>query len=205
VTARGDHWQRIYGTKKPDEVSWYAAHLEPSLASIRAVATTDAPILDVGGGASTLVDDLLADGYRNVSVLDISTTALEAAKVRLGVAAPRVTWIAGDVTGVALPDDAYDVWHDRAVFHFLTDAADRRAYRNRLERSLRAGGHAIIATFAPDGPPRCSGLDVVRYDGEGLGNELGPAFVLEEQTRLVHRTPAGVDQRFSHCRFRNRG
>ena len=172
---------------------------------IRSVAGIAAKIIDIGGGASTLVDDLLAGGYRNVSVLDISAAALNVSKARLGVDAGTVAWIVDDVTNVLLPQATYDLWHDRAVFHFLTGAADRHAYVDLAARSLKVGGHAVIATFAPDGPARCSGLDVVRYDPAALGLELGPNFVLKEEARATHRTPSGADQQFIHCIFQRIG
>ena len=199
---RNEHWQRVYGQKKPDEVSWYSPHLEPSLASIATAATAATKVIDIGGGASTLVDDLLASGLTDLAVLDISSVALDAAKERLGERATRVTWILGDVTSIDLPADAFDVWHDRAVFHFLTQAPERAAYLSRLRKSRKVGGRLVIATFAPDGPTRCSGLEVMRYDAESLAQELGPAFTLEEELRVTHRTPSGSEQKFFHCVFR---
>ncbi len=199
--GKAGHWQEVYGRKRPAELSWYADHLERSLTAIRSVASVTAKIIDIGGGASTLVDDLLAGGYRDVTVLDISATALDVSKARLGENAVKVTWIQGDVTNIALPEAAYDLWHDRAVFHFHTDAAERRAYVNLAARSLRIGGHAVIAIFAPDGPVRCSGLDVLRYDAQTLGIEFGPTFLLKEEARATHRTPSGAEQSFIHCIF----
>lgn len=199
--SRNAHWQRIYGEREPTEVGWYTEHLKDSIAMIRSVAGVTAKIIDIGGGASTLVDDLLTEGYRDVSVLDISARALEVSNTRLGVDAGKVTWIIGDVTNIDLPEAAYDLWHDRAVFHFLTDAADRRSYANLAARSLKAGGHAVIAAFAPYGPARCSGLDVMRYDAKGLGAELGEKFVLREEARASHRTPSGDEQEFVYCLF----
>jgi len=199
---KDEHWQRVYALKKADEVSWYAAHLGPSLSTIKTVADVSEKIIDIGGGASTLVDDLLGAGYGDVSVLDISSAALDAAKERLGDAARRVTWIVGDVTSADLPAHAYGLWHDRAVFHFLTDAADRFAYVRRLEHALKNGGRLVVSTFAPDGPSRCSGLDVIRYDAGSLAQELGPRFLLESEARVTHRTPSGSEQKFIHCLFR---
>jgi SAM-dependent methyltransferase len=198
---RKEHWERVYGMRPTTQVSWYAPYLARSIAMIRAVADPSAEIIDVGGGASTLVDDLLALGYTKVSVLDISSTALAVARHRLGARAEMVKWIAGDVTSVHLPTGAYDVWHDRAVFHFLTEPADRRAYVSRATGSLRPGGHAILAAFSPEGPTRCSGLDVVRYSAESMGRELGSAFALKEEAHESHRTPSGAEQKFIYCLF----
>ena len=171
-----EHWDAVYGAKAPDAVSWYAPHLEHSLAMIRTVADPPAAIIDVGAGASTLVDDLLDLGYARVTLLDVSSAALAVTRVRLGARAKNVQWIAGDVTTADLPGKAYDVWHDRTVFHFLTEPADRRAYVRVATECLKPGGHAILATFSLEGPMRCSGLDVIRYDAESLSRALGPAF-----------------------------
>jgi 2-polyprenyl-3-methyl-5-hydroxy-6-metoxy-1,4-benzoquinol methylase len=198
---RVEHWERVYGAKQATQVSWYAPHLERSIALIRSAADASAEIIDVGGGASTLVDDLLALGYTNVSVLDVSITALAVARERLGARAGMVKWIAGDVTSVHLPREAYDVWHDRAVFHFLTEPADRSAYVDLAAGSLTLGGHAILATFSLEGPTRCSGLDVVRYSAEDLSRELGPAFALKQETHESHRTPSGAEQKLIYCLF----
>ena len=163
------HWDTVYRTKAPEAVSWYRAHLERSLDLIGRVAPDlAASIIDVGGGESTLVDDLLARGYRNITVLDLSSTAVEVARKRLGNLAQQVTWSVADITRVALPDRHYDVWHDRAVFHFLTGEGERQAYVRRVMQSVKRGGHVIVATFGPEGPEKCSGLDVVRYDADSL-------------------------------------
>jgi 2-polyprenyl-3-methyl-5-hydroxy-6-metoxy-1,4-benzoquinol methylase len=194
------HWDRVYQTKRPDEVSWFRRHLDISLDSIRHAAPgRDAAIIDVGGGESTLVDDLVADGYRNVDVLDISPVALEVAQRRLGAAASGVNWICGDVTAHAFPAAKYDVWHDRAVFHFLTDPAARAAYVRQVAHAVRIGGHVIVATFGPEGPLHCSGLEVVRYDPDALHAEFGPAFRLVDHVTELHRTPSGVIQQFVYC------
>jgi SAM-dependent methyltransferase len=198
---REEHWEGVYGAKQATQVSWYAPHLERSIAMIRTAADPSAEIIDVGGGASTLVDDLLALGYTKVSVLDVSNTALAVAKDRLGAQAGIVKWIADDVTSVHLPREAYDVWHDRAVFHFLTEPADRSGYAHLATGSLRLGGHAILAAFSLEGPTRCSGLDVVRYSAESLSRELGPAFALKQETHESHRTPWGAEQKFIYCLF----
>ena len=198
-----DHWEAVYLDTAPDAVSWYRPHLEISFDMIRrAVGNPDLAILDVGGGESTLVNDLIAAGYRNVAVLDVSPTALEVTKKRLGAAAAQVRWIAGDVTAVSLPQHSVDVWHDRAVFHFLTEPEDRAAYVRNLLHCVRPGGHVIIGAFGPDGPVRCSGLPVVRYDPEAMHRELGGSFVKLETREELHFTPRGIAQQFVYCLFR---
>jgi SAM-dependent methyltransferase len=199
---RGKHWDGVYEAKAADRVSWYAPHLERSLAMIRAVAEPSCEIIDVGGGAATLVDDLLKHGYSNVSLLDVSGVSIAVAKRRLGRDAEAVTWITADITQARLPGSAYDVWHDRAVFHFLTDAADRRAYAEAARKSVKRDGHLVIATFAADGPRRCSGLDVVRYTADGLDREFAPGFALEQAMREIHVTPGGATQSYLYCSFR---
>ncbi len=194
------HWDRIYVRKTPEEVSWYAPHLATSLRLIeRAAATPEAAVIDVGAGQSTLVDDLLDRGFRNLTVLDISSAALEGAQRRLGAAASRVRWVEADIATAHLPAQAYDVWHDRAVFHFLTQPAQRRAYIRLAAASLKPGGHIIVATFAPDGPTQCSGLPVARYDASSLHAEFGPGFRFLDSIREVHTTPQGAAQAFTYC------
>lgn len=200
-----EHWEQVYGTKAPDAVSWYRPHLEESLRYIRATGLPpDAAVIDVGGGEATLVDDLLAAGYRDVTVLDISAQALEVCRGRLGSAAADVSWIAGDILDVQLPAARYDIWHDRAVFHFLTDEAARRQYIAQCFRSLKPGGFAIVGTFGPEGPEKCSGLTVARYAPEALHAEFGPAFELMSSSTETHRTPWGSEQQFVYC-FCRRG
>ena len=173
------HWEKVYTRKAPDQVSWYRPHLETSLALIeRAAASTSASIIDVGGGESTLVDDLLARDYQNLTVLDISQIAIDVTKQRLRTAAQRVRWLTGDVTKMTLEPRSFDVWHDRAVFHFLTSTQERRAYVENVARSVRTGGHVIVGTFGPEGPEKCSGLDVVRYDADSLHDQFGGTFRL---------------------------
>lgn len=201
---RQQHWESVYQTKVESEVSWYSPHLKLSLRLIREVATAKAHIIDVGGGAATLVDDLLTADYRHLSVLDISAAALEKAKQRLDKHATLVNWIKADITQVVLPQQSYDVWHDRAVLHFLTEEADRVAYARNLRNSLKRGGYVIIGTFALDGPEKCSGLDVRRYDAEAMQDLLGDEFVLEEMHTPVHITPANKEQKFIVCRFRRK-
>ncbi len=194
------HWDRVYQTKRSDEVSWFRRHLDISLDLIRRAAPArDAAIIDVGGGESTLVDDLIADGYRSVDVLDISPVALEVARQRLGADAHKVRWICGDVTTYPLSPHCYDVWHDRAVFHFLIAPAVRAAYVRQVAHAVRIGGHVIVATFGPEGPLHCSGLDVIRYDPDALHTEFGPAFRLVEHLTEQHQTQAGAIQQFVYC------
>lgn len=195
-----EHWENVYKTKQPDAVSWFQEHATRSLELIRSVgASSKANIIDVGGGASTLVDDLLNNGFKNISVLDLSASSLEVARKRLGAAADQVTWIAGDICSVNLPDNVYDIWHDRAVFHFLTNLADRAAYVQQVMKSVKPGGHVIVATFAPDGPEQCSGLPVVRYAPRELHQQFGPSFELLEHMSEEHKTPWGSVQHFVYC------
>lgn len=195
-----DHWNHVYETKTSDSVSWFQEHAEQSLRLIRATGMpTSASIIDVGGGASTLVDDLLLNGYRTLSVLDLSAKALAAAQQRLGPRASEVNWIEADITRVALPAHAYDIWHDRAVFHFLTAPEQRRAYVDTVLRAVKPGGHVIVATFAEDGPTQCSGLPVMRYSADGLHSEFGAPFTLLQHEREEHLTPSGSVQRFVYC------
>ena len=195
-----DHWEKIYTDKAPNAVSWYRPHLEKSLELIEQWAPgKSASIIDVGGGESTLVDDLVARGYENVTVLDISQAAIDVSRKRLGAASQRVFWLAADITRVELGIAAYDVWHDRAVFHFLIAASDREAYVRQLLRSVRRGGHVIVSTFAPEGPMKCSGLDVMRYDADSLRMEFGERFRLIESFTELHDTPFGTVQQFLYC------
>ncbi len=198
---RKQHWEQVYRSRSPREVSWYQAVPSPSLEMIeKAAGSGRAAVIDIGGGASMLVDHLLDRGFGDVTVLDISRSALELAKQRLGPRAAGVHWIEADVTRF-IPERKFAVWHDRATFHFLTDADDRQRYVGVLRKALPAGGHAIIGTFATDGPSRCSGLAVVRYDAAGLAAELGAAFEQRAERRITHVTPAGRDQHFSFYRF----
>jgi len=197
-----DHWERVYATKPTERLGWYEPHLQPSLDWIRELGLpADAPLIDIGGGASTLVDDLLMEGYRAITVLDISGKALDLVKARLGNKADLVTWVAGDITMVDLPAHHYILWHDRAVFHFLTAHEQQRAYRDRLLRSLQPGGHVIMGTFAPEAPPTCSGLPVQRYSPQQMGSLLGSEFELEYHCKTMHVTPGGVEQMYLYCRF----
>jgi SAM-dependent methyltransferase len=201
-----DHWEKIYSTRAPDQVSWYRPHLETSLALIeRAAKDFGASIIDVGGGESTLVDDLLARGFQEITVLDVSEVAIEATKKRLGQAAERVHWLVADITQAELERDAFDIWHDRAVFHFLDDSQHRAAYVRQVARSVRPGGRVIVSTFGPEGPTKCSGLDVVRYDADSLHHEFGARFRLVESSKELHKTPFGTTQQFLYCYCRVEG
>ncbi|MGT2503342.1 class I SAM-dependent methyltransferase [Bradyrhizobium guangxiense] len=205
MSDRSSHWDSVYATKGEAEVSWFQDSPTISLDLIRAAAPDHgAAVIDVGGGASRLVDALLQDGYRDVSVLDLSANALDAARKRIGAAAATVDWIVADAT-TWQPAKTYDVWHDRAAFHFLTDAGDRAAYVERLRSAIAPGGQIIIATFAPDGPEKCSGLPVQRHDSASLLAELGPEFTLIETRRETHRTPWHSAQAFQFSRFQRRG
>jgi SAM-dependent methyltransferase len=198
---REAYWNQVWRGKLPNEVSWFSQHLDRSLTLIKAVSRRNAAVIDIGGGVSTLVDDLLAAGYRDLSVLDVSAAALRSAQDRLGRAGQAIGWILADVVKAELPQERFDVWHDRAVFHFLTAAADRAAYARRARSAVRRGGHLVVATFAPDGPTMCSGLTTARYDGPTLVKEL-PGFQLLKEERETHLTPAAVEQPFVYSVLR---
>ncbi|KHE93107.1 MAG: hypothetical protein SCABRO_01126 [Candidatus Scalindua brodae] len=197
-----EHWENVYGQKRPVEVSWY--QVEPAV-SLKLIASTEidhaAKIIDVGSGASALVDKLLDQGFRNVTVLDISSKAIHYVQERLGRRAENVCWIEADVTEFK-SSVQYDFWHDRAVFHFLTDAEGRTQYVRRLEDAIKPGGHVVIAAFAIDGPPKCSELDVERYDPEKMKNELGESFELINSVSETHITPWNKQQKFIYCHFK---
>ena len=194
------HWESVYTAKGQKEVSWYRPHLDTSLALIEhLIPSHTAAIIDVGAGASSLVDDLAQRRYANITVLDISETALRAAKERLGPDSARIQWLAADVCETDLPPDYYDLWHDRAVFHFLTLPEQRTSYVARAAASVKRNGHLIIATFGPEGPRRCSGLDTVRYDATTLEAEFGAQFALTESRIEWHTTPSGIQQQFLYC------
>jgi ubiquinone/menaquinone biosynthesis C-methylase UbiE len=204
-TQRKSHWENIYAMKEASQVSWYAPRLELSLQFIKQTGIdTEGQIIDVGGGASTLVDDLLEQGYENISILDIASTAMKVSQARLGSKANEVRWIQGDVTRIELPQNFFDVWHDRAVFHFLTDTQDRQRYLDLVKFSLKPGAHFIIATFAQDGPDQCSGLEVVRYSVDSLTVELGEDFELIKSLSEIHTTPLHAEQKFLYCHFNKR-
>lgn len=199
------HWESVYETKSAESVSWYAPHLRESLQYLqRAAPAKSARIIDVGGGESTLVDDLLTEGYVDLTVLDISATALDVARQRVGAFAKHVVWFAADVLEVELPSASYDVWHDRAVFHFLTTDEQRHRYVEKVLMALKPGGFAIVGTFGPDGPDQCSGLPVSRYDALELHGTFGEPFQLMDSSMEVHTTPSGALQQFVYCFCRRR-
>jgi SAM-dependent methyltransferase len=203
MSAPGGHWQQVYGSKAEAQTTWFRPPLAESLRLIAALRLPpESPLLAVGAGRSTLVDDLLARGFIDVTALDISDAALAQAQARLGNTGRRVRWIAGDVLDAQLPPARFDVWHDRAVFHFLTEAADRARYVSLCERSLRVGGFVLVATFAADGPEQCSGLPVRRYDAAALAAEFGPGFERLTDSREQHRTPFDTTQNFTYLLLR---
>ena len=194
------HWDKVYKTKAPDALSWYQPHLETSLALIeRTGAGPSSAIIDVGGGESTLSDDLLSRGYGKITVLDISETAMRVCKKRMGALTEKIEWLVADVTLTELKPNAYDIWHDRAVFHFLTGIEQRAAYIRNVARSVKRGGHVIVGAFGPEGPMKCSGLDVMRYDATSLHDQFGARFRLLESSHELHRTPLGATQQFLYC------
>ncbi|MES9875898.1 MAG: class I SAM-dependent methyltransferase [Candidatus Sedimenticola sp. PURPLELP] len=201
MTDRKNHWEQVYSSKTSTEVSWYQPCPDISLKLIEhSGITPDDPIIDIGGGCSLLVDHLITLGYTNISVLDLARSALDIAIRRLEEQAEKVTWIEADATDFDLAHEIA-LWHDRAVFHFLTDPADRKAYLQNLKRHLRTGGQLIIAAFAPEGPEKCSGLNIVQYDLDKIQAELGPDYVLHEATAENHVTPSGGQQAFNYFRF----
>ena len=194
------HWEGVYASKRPSEVSWYQEHLRVSLDMIgRSGISRDDCIIDAGGGASTLVDDLLDRGFRNVTVIDISQKAVEASQTRLGSRSGQVRWIVSDLLEASLEEGRYRLWHDRAVLHFLTDADSRRNYVAQVRHALARGGRLVISTFSTEGPPKCSGLAVSRYTAESLLAEFGEGFRLIESRTEHHRTPSGATQEFLYC------
>ena len=199
-----DHWQAVYSAKRPDEVSWYQPSPAPSLAALERIGATPAmSLVDVGGGASTLVDALVERGWSDLTVLDIAEPALAASQARLGDEAARVSWQAADIRNWR-PGRAFDIWHDRAFFHFLTDPEGRAGYKRALVKGTRPGSHVVIASFAPDGPPQCSGLPVQRYDAAAMAAELGTTFAPVADWREAHLTPWGGKQNFQWCIFTRR-
>jgi len=196
------HWDAVYEAKPAESVSWYAPHLRESLRHVvSAAAHRNVAIIDVGGGESTLVDDLLAAGYRNLTVLDVSTVALAATRHRLGSAANNVRWLVADILEARLASAAYDLWHDRAAFHFLTSDMQRRRYVAQVLASLRPGGHVVVGAFGPEGPEKCSGLPVARYSPDALHEAFGEPFQLLDHSIELHTTPSGVRQQFVYCVF----
>ena len=202
---RKSHWERVYQTQSPTEVGWYQAYPERSLKLINnTCAGTDCKIIDIGGGTSKLSKYLIDHGYQKLTVLDISGTSISKARVQLGEKSNNINWIEADVTEHCF-NEHYDIWHDRAVFHFLTKAEERKRYINSLNQALRLNGHLILATFSLEGPSKCSGLSVARYNPETLQNELGGNFILVESSMEEHKTPSGVTQNFIFCRFIRHG
>ncbi len=197
-----EHWEAVYSNKPAAQLGWYLPHLQTSLHWISELGLTkDARIMDVGGGASTLVDDLLSEGYRSITILDLSKTALCSVKTRLGKRAEHITLLEGDITTIDIPARHYDFWHDRAVFHFLTIPEQRNKYIDNLLKGLKSGGHLVIATFELEAPPQCSGLPVQRYSPELLEQTLGGEFELKRHHKELHITPGGVEQMYLYCHF----
>lgn len=202
MNSEKQHWENIYRTKSSNHVSWYAPHLKRSLDGILKLRLPHkAKIIDVGGGASTLPDDLLTNGFQNITILDISAEALKVSKDRLGKNAEQVSWLEADVRAVDLGENSFDLWHDRAVFHFLTHPKDRSDYIRVLNKAVKPDGYVLIATFGLNGPLKCSGLDIVRYSPPSLQAELGNGFKLRESFSEIHKTPFDTTQEFVYCHF----
>jgi SAM-dependent methyltransferase len=198
-----EHWDKIYSTNPIEKLGWYLPRLEISMEWIKELKLSkNANIIDVGGGASTLVDDLLNEEYRSINVVDISKKALSISRERLGVRAELVSWLEEDITSVPLAANQFDLWHDRSVFHFLTGPDKWQQYRKKMLKSLRPDGHVIIAVFAPEAPSRCSGLPVKRYSVDLLENTFGEEFELKRHDKYLHITPSGVEQSHLYCHFR---
>jgi SAM-dependent methyltransferase len=198
-----DHWEAVYATKPTEQLGWYKPHLYTSLNWIKELSLSkDSKIIDIGAGVSTLVDDLLGEGYQAITLLELSKQALSSVKTRLGDRAELVTWFEKDITSFKLPTDRYDLWHDRAVFHFLTDPEQQQRYLNNLLKALKPDGYLIIGTFAPEAPPKCSGLPVQRYSLEQLESTLGEKFKIQRSLKELHVTPGGVEQMYLYCQFR---
>lgn len=197
-----EHWQHIYQTRSTQAVSWYAPQLTDSLRWVtRLCPQPSARIVDVGAGAGTLVDDLLARGYTQLTAMDLSAAALQHSQQRMGQASANVQWLVADATQAPLAAQAYDLWHDRAVFHFLTQADQQQAYVVACARALHPGGHAVLATFGPQGAQRCSGLPVQRYNAAQLAHAMGPRFALIGSELTMHHTPSGAEQQFLYAAF----
>ena len=200
--SEAEHWEGIYSTKTAKQVGWYTPHLETSVRWITDLnLTLEDRVIDVGGGASTLVDDLLDAGHKQLTVLDLSERAISLTRKRLGILSASVSWLHGDITQIELPTQHFKLWHDRAVFHFLIDPEQQQRYRDALLNALKIGGHFIIGTFGPEAPPQCSGLPVQRYTSEQLGNTFGNEFELKHHQNEIHRTPSGVEQAYVYCLF----
>lgn len=201
------HWEAVYSTKAVDAVSWYQPRADLSLRLIHDTqASCFAPLIDVGAGASTLVDGLVAQGWSDLTLLDLSAAALSIARSRIGPDSPaKLRWIEADITSAELPAQAYEIWHDRAVFHFLTSMQDRQAYVRAAAHAIRPGGHLIVGAFAEDGPTQCSGLNIRRYGADALFKEFGEAFTPVRHVRDLHATPFGTTQAFVYCCWRRAG
>lgn len=200
---RKTHWEQVYATRMAEKLGWYKPRLETSLDWLEELQLDrSSPIIDVGGGASTFVDDLVDAGYESITVLDVADQALDTAKKRLGRQSELVMWLGGDITSYPLPPNRFALWHDRAMLHFLVEAGQRQAYRDNLLRSLKPGGYVLIGVFAPEAPPKCSGLAVERYDADSLARFLGEEFELVRQQQELHVTPGGVEQMYVYCLFR---
>jgi len=198
-----EHWEQVYSTKPANCLGWYEPHLQISMTWLKELGLDkDIQIIDIGSGASTFVDDLFLEGYQNITILDISKTALSVTRERLHSLAKQPLFLEGDITSINLPTNKYNVWHDRAVFHFLTEQKQQRSYLNNLHDGLKPGGHLVIGTFAPEAPPKCSGLPVQRYSLETLENTLGVEYRLEQHCKQLHITPGGVEQIYLYCQFR---
>jgi len=198
-----EHWEKVYTKNPAEKLGWYLPHLETSLEWIRDIKLRkDVNIIDVGGGASTLVDDLLDDGYQSITVADLSRKALSLSQDRLGDRAFSVTWLAEDITAYPLAQRQYDLWHDRAVLHFLTTPELFQRYRKNLLRALRPGGHVIIGTFSLEAPAKCSGFTVKRYSMDELERKMGEEFELQRHEKYLHITPGGIEQMYLYCHFR---
>ena len=194
------HWEDVYTNKSSDKVSWFQPHAEKSLSIIEKLKVPQsAKIIDVGGGASHLVDDLVEQGYNNLTVLDLSAAALDIAQQRLAEAAKTVCWLVEDVTQLTLEKHSIDVWHDRAVFHFLNSELERQQYVENVLKIVKPGGYVIVSTFAEGGPKECSGLPVQRYSAEGIHDEFGSPFEMLGHEKELHKTPFGTDQKFVYC------
>lgn len=199
---KAEHWEEIYTTLAANSVGWYAPHLETSLKWIDELKlAAEDPIIDVGGGASTLVDDLLASGHRKLTVLDLSERAIHLSKERLGKLSSSVTWLHGDVTETELLPQHYSLWHDRAVFHFLIELEMQQKYRDAILKALNKGGYFIIGAFTTNAPPQCSGLPVQRYTSDTLSTAFGKEFELKRHKNEIHKTPSGIEQAYVYCLF----
>jgi len=199
---RKAHWEQVYSTRMAEKLGWYKPRLDTPLSWLEELNLDKAsPIIDVGGGASTFVDDLVDAGYDSITVFDIAEHAIETSKKRLGRQSEMVMWLSGDVTSYSLPPNRFALWHDRAVLHFLTEPEQSNAYHANLLQSLQPGGYVIVGVFAPDAPPKCSGLPVKRYDADGLAEFLGAEFELLQQLNEMHVTPGGVEQMYQYCLF----